>query len=318
MTDMAKRNAFQARKHSRLHRWAMSYWKKKWIFLMLVPAIVYYIIFKYIPMYGATLAFKDYHIKAGIWGSPWAGLKYFKQLFGMNSFIEVLGNTLLISLYKLCFGFPVPILFAILLNEMRGNRVKKAVQTISYLPHFLSWVVLASIFTQFLSPSTGPFVKLLEKMGMEPIYVLTSPKYFRSFLVLSSVWKSIGWGSIVYLGALGNIDTELYDAASVDGCNRLQKIWHVTLPGLAPVITIMLLLEIGKLLNDDFDQIFNLYNEAVYRVGDVISTFIYRIGLLGVNYSLATAAGLFKNVLALILILGANAITKKINDYGLW
>ena len=318
MTDLAKRNAFEARKLGRLRQWAMSYGKKKWIFLMLVPAIIYYIIFKYIPMYGATLAFKDYHIKAGIWGSPWAGLKYFKQLFGMNSFIEVLGNTLLISLYKLCFGFPVPILFAILLNEMRGNRVKKAVQTISYLPHFLSWVVLASIFTQFLSPSTGPFVKLLEKMGIEPIYVLTSPKYFRSFLVLSSVWKSIGWGSIVYLGSLGNIDTELYDAASVDGCNRLQKIWHVTLPGLAPVITIMLLLEIGKLLNDDFDQIFNLYNGAVYRVGDVISTFIYRIGLLGVNYSLATAAGLFKNVLALILILGANAITKRINDYGLW
>ncbi len=318
MSDLAKRNAFEAHSRGRLYNWAMAYWKNKWIFLMLVPAIVYYFIFKYIPMYGATLAFKDYHIKAGIWGSPWVGLKHFEQLFGMKSFLEVFRNTILISAYKLLFGFPMPIIFAILLNEMKGDRAKKAVQTISYLPHFLSWVVLGSIFIQFLSPSTSPLVYLMEKMGMKPIYFLTSPEHFRSVLVITSIWKSIGWGSIVYLGSLGNIDTELYDAASVDGCNRLQKIWHVTLPGLTPVITIMLLLEIGKLLNDDFDQVYNLYNAAVYRVGDVISTYIYRVGLLGVNYSLATAAGLFKNVLALTLILGANAITKRINDYGLW
>ena len=285
---------------------------------MLIPGVIYYIVFKYVPMYGASLAFKDYNVRLGIWNSPWAGFKYFEQLFSMNSFIEVMRNTLLISFYKLLFGFPAPILFAILLNEMRGDRAKKAVQTISYLPHFLSWVVLAGIFTQFFSPSTGPLFYALKRMGMQPVYVLTSPKYFRSFLVLSSIWKSIGWGSIVYLGSLGNIDTDLYDAASVDGCNRLQKIWHVTLPGLTPVITIMLLLEIGKLLNDDFDQIYNLYNEAVYRVGDVISTYIYRVGLLEVNYSLATAAGLFKNVIALILILSANAVAKRINDYGLW
>ena len=285
---------------------------------MLLPGVIYYIVFKYVPMYGASLAFKDYNVRLGIWNSPWAGFKYFEQLFSMNSFIEVMRNTLLISLYKLVFGFPAPILFAILLNEMRGNRAKKAVQTISYLPHFLSWVVLAGIFTQFFSPSTGPLFYTLRRMGMQPVSILTSPKYFRSFLVLSSIWKSIGWGSIVYLGSLGNIDTDLYDAASVDGCNRLQKIWHVTLPGLTPVITIMLLLEIGKLLNDDFDQIYNLYNEAVYRVGDVISTYIYRVGLLEVNYSLATAAGLFKNVIALILILSANAVAKRINDYGLW
>lgn len=284
---------------------------------MLLPALVYYIVFKYMPMYGATLAFKDYFIKAGIWGSPWAGMKYFQQLFATGSFIDVVKNTFIISFYKLLFGFPAPILFAILLNELRGNRLKRSVQTISYLPHFLSWVVLASIFTQFFSPA-GPFVGLLNQMGIPNVYVLTNPKLFRSFLVFTTVWKSIGWGSIVYLGSLGNIDTELYDAANVDGCNKLQRIWHVTLPGLTPVITIMLLLEIGKLLNDDFDQIFNLYNQAVYRVSDVISTYIYRIGLLGVNYSLATAAGLFKNVLALVLILGANSITKKVNDYGLW
>jgi len=300
-----------------IKRGLASYWRYRWIFLMLLPALAYFIIFKYLPMYGATLAFKDYHIKAGIWGSPWVGMKYFQQLFATGSFIDVVKNTFIISFYKLLFGFPAPILFAILLNELRGNRLKKSVQTISYLPHFLSWVVLASIFTQFFSPA-GPFVQLMEQMGVPGVYVLTNPRLFRTFLVCTTVWKSIGWGSIVYLGSLGNIDTELYDAANVDGCNKLQRIWHITLPGLTPVITIMLLLEIGKLLNDDFDQIFNLYNQAVYRVADVISTNIYRIGLLGVNYSLATAAGLFKNVLALILILSANSITKKINDYGLW
>ena len=293
------------------------YWKFKWLFLMLVPALVYLVVFKYMPMYGASLAFKDYQIKAGIWNSPWVGMKYFNQLFATRSFSTVLQNTFIISFYKLIFGFPMPILFAILLNELKGNRFKKSVQTISYLPHFLSWVVLAGIFTQFFSP-IGPFVQLFKKLGYPNLYVLTNPKYFRTFLICTTIWKNIGWGSIVYLGALGGIDTELYDAAHVDGCNKLQRIWHVTLPGLTPVITIMLLLEIGRLLNDDFDQIFNLYNEAVWRVSDVISTYIYRTGLLGVNYSLATAAGLFKNVLALVLILGANAITKKVNDYGLW
>ena len=294
-----------------------SYWRHRWVFLMLIPALIYIVIFKYMPMYGATLAFKDYQIKAGIWRSPWVGMQYFRQLFAAASFLEVVKNTFIISVYKLIFGFPAPILFAILLSELRGNRIKKSVQTISYLPHFLSWVVLASIFTQFFS-AAGPFVKILENMGINGVYLLTNPRYFRSFLVCTTIWKGIGWGSIVYLGSLGNIDTELYDAAIVDGCNKVQKILHVTLPGLTPVITIMLLLEIGRLLNDDFDQIFNLYNQAVYRVADVISTYIYKIGLLGVNYSLATAAGLFKNVLALMLILSANAVTKKINDYGLW
>lgn len=304
-----------AGKFKRLMR---QYSRQKWICLMLLPALVYYIVFKYAPMYGATLAFKDYQIRAGIMGSPWAGLKYFKQLFTMGSFFEVFANTMLISCYKLIFGFPAPIIFAILLNELRGNRFKKTIQTISYLPHFLSWVVLASIFIQFFSPSVGPFNYILQCLGLPDVYVLGSTRWFRTFLVATSIWKEIGWGSIMYLASLGNIDTELYDAAEVDGTNRLQRIWHVTLPGLTPVITIMLIMQIGRLLNDDFDQIYNLYNSAVYKVADVLSTYIYRVGLLDVNYSLATAVGLFKNVIALALILGTNAITKRINDYGLW
>ncbi len=302
----------------RFSRCLRAYAKQKWIFLMLLPAIIYYAIFKYAPMYGATLAFKDFNIRKGIWDSPWAGLKYFEQLFRMGSFFEVLRNTVVISFYKLLVGFPAPIIFAILLNELRYTRMKKVVQTISYLPHFLSWVVLGSIFLQFFSPSSGPFNYLLRMLNLPDIYVLTSPEWFRTFLVATSVWKSVGWGSIMYLASLGNIDTELYDAAKVDGAGRFRRIWHVTLPGLMPVITIMLILQVGQLINDDFDQIYNLYNAAVYRVADVISTYIYRVGLLEVNYSLATAVGLFKNVIALVLVVSANAITKRVNDYGLW
>jgi putative aldouronate transport system permease protein len=285
---------------------------------MLLPAVIYYAIFKYVPMYGATLAFKNFNIRLGILGSPWVGLSHFRRLFSMGSFFEVLRNTVLISLYKLIFGFPAPIIFAILLGELRQIRFKKVVQTISYLPHFLSWVVLASIFLQFFSPSSGPFNYITRALGLPQVYVLTSPQWFRTVLVATSVWKGFGWNSVIYLASLGSIDTELYEAAHIDGANRFQRIIHITIPGLAPVITIMLILAVGQMLNDDFDQIYNMYNSAVYSVADVISTYVYRVGLLDVNYSLATAVGLFKNVLAFSMILLTNAITKRVNDYGLW
>ena len=302
----------------KINQTAKNYKKHFWLLVMLLPAVAYYIVFKYIPMYGATLAFKNFQILKGIMGSPWVGLQHFERLFSMGSFFTVVRNTFVISFYKLLFGFPAPIIFAILLSELKHLRFKKTVQTISYLPHFLSWVVLASIFIQFFSPSIGPFNYILRFLGFSDIYVLTSPKFFRSLLVVTSVWKSFGWGSIIYLASLGGIDSELYEAAHIDGANRFQRIIHVTIPGLTPVITIMLILTVGQLLNDDFDQILNMYNPAVYSVADVISTYVYRVGLLQVNYSLATAVGLFKNVLAFTLILITNSITKRVNDYGLW
>jgi putative aldouronate transport system permease protein len=236
----------------------------------------------------------------------------------MKSFGEVFRNTLLISIYKLIAGFPAPIIFALFLNEIRQVRFKKTVQTISYLPHFVSWVVLGGLFMQFLSPSTGPINVILKSLGMEPIYFLAEPKWFRSVLVTTSVWKGFGWGSIVYLAAITSISPQLYDAADIDGAGRFRKMWYITLPEMIPVITIMLIFSIGGIVGDDFDQIFNLYNEAVYNVGDVLSTYIYRVGLIDMKYSFSAAVGLFRNVISFALVFLANFVAKRINEYGIW
>ena len=294
------------------------YWRHRELYLMLIPVIAYYVVFHYVPMYGAQIAFKDYKFNLGIIRSPWVGFEHFQYLFSLRSFKEIFRNTILISTYKLIFGFPAPIILAILLNELRIIPYKKAVQTISYLPHFLSWVILAAIFTQLLSPSTGAFNILLTKLGFEPIFFLGDKSWFRSVLVFTSVWKGVGWGSIIYLASIAGINPEIYEAAIVDGAGRMRRIWHVTLPGLTPVITILLIFAIGRLTLDDFDQIFNLYNPSVYAVGDVISTYTYRKGLVDLQYSFAAAVGLFQNAISLVLIVIVNWVTKRFNEFGIW
>jgi putative aldouronate transport system permease protein len=294
-------------------------YRKHWLLaVMLIPAIAYYVIFRYIPLYGVSIAFKDYRFDLGIMKSPWIGFQQFGELFSVTSFKEVLRNTIQISLIKLITGFPAPIIFAILLNEMRQVRYKKMVQTVSYLPHFLSWVILGGIFYQFFSPSDGPVNILLKQFGIRPIFFMADVRWFRTILISTSIWKDFGWSSIIYLAALSSISPDQYEAAQIDGANRMRQILHITLPGLTPVITIMLIFAVGKLITDDFDQVFNLYNPAVYRVGDVLSTYTYRVGLVQMRYSFATAVGLFRNVIAFVLVLSANAITKRINEYGLW
>ncbi|MEF2245674.1 ABC transporter permease [Paenibacillus sp. IITD108] len=305
-SDRKKKGFFQA------------YVNQKYLVLLFIPAIIYYVIFHYVPMYGLLIAFKNYKFSLGIWGSSWAGLEHFRDLFALGSFWEVFRNTLIISTYKLIFGFPAPIILALLLNEVRKLFFKRVVQTISYMPHFLSWVVIAGLFTQFLSPSIGPINLLLQSIGIQPIYFLAEPSWFRSILVATDIWKEIGWGTIIYLAALSGVNPELYEAATVDSANRFHNIWYISLPSLAPVITIMFIFAVGRIVNDDFDQIFNLYNAAVYNVGDVLSTYTYRRGLIEMEYSFATAVGLFKNVIAFVLIVITNAVSKKINDYGLW
>ena len=294
------------------------YWRYRELYLMLIPVIAYYVVFHYVPMYGAQIAFKDYKFNLGIIRSPWVGFEHFQYLFSLRSFKEIFRNTILISTYKLIFGFPAPIILAILLNELRIIPYKKAVQTVSYLPHFLSWVILAAIFTQLLSPSTGALNILLTKLGFEPIFFLGNKSWFRSVLVFTSVWKGVGWGSIIYLASIAGINPEIYEAAIVDGAGRMRRIWHVTLPGLTPVITILLIFAIGRLTLDDFDQIFNLYNPSVYSVGDVISTYTYRKGLVELQYSFSAAVGLFQNAISLVLIVIVNWVTKRFNEYGIW
>jgi putative aldouronate transport system permease protein len=287
------------------------------VFLFL-PALIYYAVFCYAPLYGIQIAFKNFIFRLGIMKSPWVGLVNFQRLFGMGSFRQVFRNTVIISGLKLIFGFPAPIIFALLLNEMRALRFKKLVQTLSYLPHFVSWVILGGLFMQFLSPSTGPINIVLKAMGLKSIYFLADKNWFRPVLILTSIWKGVGWGSIIYLASLSGIDPGLYEAADIDGAGRFRKAVSITLPSLIPVITIMFIFSVGSIVKDDFDQIFNLYNPAVYSVGDVLGTYTYRVGLVEMQYSFSTAVGLFTNVISFALIVLTNTITKRVNEYGLW
>lgn len=288
-------------------------------YLLLLPFMLFIIVFKYIPMYGIILAFKDFKVLDGILKSPWAGLKYFKQLFGAFSFREVLQNTIIISLLKLIFCFTAPVILALFINEIRNLHVKKFFQTISYLPHFISWVIAASILGDVLSVN-GPINHIIQSLGGSSIYFLADVKWFRTVLIISDIWKGCGWGSIVYIAAIAGIDQSMYEAAEIDGAKKLQQIWYVTLPCIRPTIVILFILQIGNLMSAGFDQIYNLYSPAVYSVADILDTYTYRQGILNHNYSYGTAAGLFQNAVGFILIIIANYIVKKLSDSeeGLW
>ena len=304
-------------------RWLRSfigYKKHLALSLMFVPVIVYFVIFKYIPMGGIVIAFKNYKISKGIWGSAWCGLDNFTKAFATPTFARAVRNTLEISGLKLLFGFPAPIILALILNEVTHVRFKKTVQTITYLPHFLSWVVLAGMFQQLLSPNNGAVNALLRQFFgvQESIYFLGNNKYFRGTLIVTDIWKNVGWSSILYLATISGIDPSLYEAATVDGASRWQCTRYITIPSLVSTIVIMLILSIGSIMDAGFDQVFNLYNSAVYQTGDIIDTYVYRYGLGDMKYSLATAVGLFKNVIAFVLVVGTNLITRKISGEGIW
>lgn len=287
-------------------------------YIMLIPGLLFFLVFCYGPMYGLIIAFQDYYPLKGVGGSAFVGLKHFKALFTDPFFMSVLKNTIIISLYKLVICFPAPIILCLALNEIKNMRFKKFAQSISYLPHFISWVVVSGIIIEFLSPSRGPINILLQNMGIDPIFFVAEPKCFRGVLVLSDLWKSIGWGSIVYLAAVTSVDPTLYEAAEMDGAGRIKKIIHVTMPALAPIITVMFIMESGKILNDSFEQVYNFLTPSTYAVGDVISTFVYRMGIQKMQYSFTTAVDLFKNGISFILVVLTNYIARRTNDYALW
>lgn len=293
------------------------YVKNKYLFIMLAPLLIYYAVFHYAPLYGIILAFKEFQPLNGIAASPWVGFEHFKTLFTGLDFLPVLRNTLIISFYKLIFGFPAPIILCLLINEVRHVKFQKVVQTITYLPHFISWVVLSGFIIEMFSPSRGPINILLQYLGMEPIFFVADVNYFRGLIVGSGIWREIGWQSIIYLAAVAGIDPELYDVASLDGAGRLRRIWNITLPSILPVIIIMFIFATGNIIQDDFDQIYNLLNAKVLSVGDVISTYTYREGLVNMNFSYATAVGLFKNVVSFSLVMFANYIARKYSDYAI-
>ena len=290
----------------------------KYLYLLLLPALLDVLIFRYGPMYGLQLAFKDYDLVLGVADSPWCGFQNFITFFQSPFFSRLFTNTLLLSFYLILFSFPAPIIFALLLNECKYPRFKKFTQTVSYLPHFIASVVVVGMVLQFLSPETGIVNVFLEKLGMEPIYFMSKPEYFRPIYVIMTIWKSVGFSAIIYIAAMSGIDPELYEAADLDGAGRLQKIWHVTLPGIKSTIVILFIMRMGGILNVDWQEILLLQNSYTKEVSDVIQTYVYERGLIDADYGFATAVDLFRSVIGFALVLITNWISKKTMDAGLF
>lgn len=285
------------------------------LYLMILPGILYFIVFKYLPMYGITIAFKDYKVTSGFFDAPWIGFKNFINLFSRSAFRRALKNNILISIYKLIFGFPFPIILSLLINEIRKSKVKKFVQTAVILPNFVSWIVIYGLMYAVFSPSSGAIKGLAELFGYmgEIPNILTKKDTFKSVIVVSHIWKGAGMGTIVYLSAISGIDQELYESASIDGAGRWQQMWHVTLASLRSTIIVLLFFRVGEMMNAGFDQIFAISNDLVISTADIIDTYVYRLGLQQRKFSIATAAGLFQSIIGMVLVLITNHIAKKID-----
>lgn len=289
----------------------------KSLLLLVLPVIVWYVLFHYVPMYGIVIAFKNYSPMKGIMGSSWVGLYQFKEFFNSVYAWRVIRNTLIINFYQLIFAFPAPIILALLLNEVKHTVFKKAVQTVTYLPHFISMVVICGMIVDFTTKD-GLINNILALFGGERISFLLKPEWFRTVYVGSGIWQGIGWGSILYLAALTAIDTEQYEAAAIDGANRWRRFLTVTLPGIMPTIVIMFIMQIGRMMSEGAEKVILLYNPTTYETADIISSFVYRRGLVESNYSFSAAVGLFNSLVNLILIVSANWISRKVNDTSLW
>lgn len=304
-------------KRSRINNLVKQIVRYRWLYVLLIPGILYFAIFKYVPMFGLRIAFMDYNQYAPE-KSVFVGLQQFVKLFSQKSFLPVLKNTVIISVLKLLCGFPIPIILALLLNEVHNLTFKKITQTLLYLPHFISWVIMAGIIMTLLDPTNGLITGILNSITGEKISVLTDTKLFVPMLIITDIYKGMGWGTIIYFAAISGVDQELYEAASIDGAGRLKQAIHITLPSILPTVIVVFILNCGNILNAGFDQIFMLYSPLVYDVADIIDTYVYRIGIIKSDYSFSTAAGMFKSVVALILIVIVNQIAKRTGNEGLW
>ncbi|MBE5039330.1 sugar ABC transporter permease [Oscillospiraceae bacterium DSM 107454] len=292
--------------------------RDKWLYIFLIPFLLWYVLFAYVPMYGLQIAFKDYNLFKGITESPWVGMEHFKTFFESPYFFRLLKNTIIISLMNLVFAFPLSVIFALMLNEVKNKWFKKTVQTVTYLPYFISIVVVTGIVTSFLAPSNGIVNIIIAKLGGEKQYFLMQKESFRWIYLLMNIWKDTGYNSIVYIAALAAVDSELYEAASIDGAGKLRQILHVSLPGILPTVIIMFILKLGTIMEVGYEAIILLYQPATYETADVISTFVYRTGLLEGKYDYATAVGLFNAVIALVLVLTVNHFSNRLAETGLW
>ncbi len=310
-TIAKKKNSFGAR--------VRRDFRKNWIlYLMILPVVAYFIIFHYWPMYGIQLAFKDYEIKKGILGSAWVGLEHFQRFFSAYNFKNLILNTLGISLYTLLVGFPIPIIFALLLNYLRSRKLKKTVQMVSYAPHFISTVVICGMLTIFMNPDTGILNTLRGLIGLESVEFLAKPEWFKSIYVWSGVWQGMGWSSIIYISALAGVDYEMHEAAIMDGATKIQRMIHIDLPSIKPTIVMLLILQLGSMMNVGFEKVFLLQNSLNKSAASVISTYVYEVGLINNDYGYSTAVGLFNTIINVALLLGANLLCKKTSGESLF
>lgn len=293
--------------------------KKNWLlWLMFLPVFTYYIIFCYVPMSGVLLAFKDFKTKMGIWGSPWVGLEHFERFFSGYNFGLLMKNTLSLSVYSLVVSFPIAIIFALMLNYLRLNKLKKTVQMVSYAPHFISTVVICGMITIFLDVNSGVINKFLNILGVESIAFLSEASMFKTIYVLSGVWQQMGWSAIIYISALAGVDYQMHEAAIIDGASKIQRMRHIDLPSIKPTIVMLFILELGKLMNVGFEKVYLLQNDLNFSASDIISTYTYRVGLVKSDYGYSTAVGLFNSLINVILLVSANKISRKVADESLW
>jgi len=290
----------------------------RWFYLMMAPGLVYYLIYHYIPMGGLIIAFKDFNLAKGIWGSEWVGFKHFQTIFNSPFFLEILRNTIILSIYRILFNMLPDVLLALMLNEIRVMWFKRTIQTVTYGPYFLSWVIVYGLAFAFLAQDSGIVNYFIRDLGGTPINFLANTELFRTILISTDIWKNTGFGAIIYLAALATINHELYEAATVDGAGRWKQMWHITLPGIRDVFILLLILRIGSILDAGFEQVYIFLNARVYSVGDIIDTWVFRRGLEQLEFSVAIAMNLFKSVIGFVLVIGANQLAKKFTGSGIW
>ncbi len=317
ITDLHRKSKAPALKAKAAGRWRLA-WRNRDYYVLLIPGLLFLLLFKYTPLYGVLIAFQEFNIFEGIRGSEWVGLEQFRKLIESEEFAQVFTNTLLISVYKIVLLFPIPIFIALVLNEVRLMAFKRTIQTIIYLPHFLSWVIISGLFITILSTSGGLVNNVIEWFGGEAVGFFVDNRYFRSLLVFTAGWKEVGWNAIVFIAAIAGIEQEQYEAAAIDGAGRIRRMLHISLPGIMPTIVLMFILRLGSVLDAGTEQILTMYNPVVYETGDVIGTFVYRIGLGKMDYSFSTAVGLFNSVVGFILIISGNYVSRKFLKRGIW
>ncbi|MGF9712794.1 MULTISPECIES: ABC transporter permease [Paenibacillus] len=292
--------------------------RDRWLYFLLFPGVLYFLVFKYVPMWGLIMAFQDYKPHLGFLGSPWVGLKHFERFFSEPQFWMLLRNTLLLAIYNLVFFFPLPIVLALMLNEVRKEMFKRFAQTLLYLPHFVSWVVAVGIFYVLFTTEGGIINEMIAQMGMEKIPFLLSEEWFRTMIISQSIWKEAGWGTIIFLAALSGVDLQLYEAARIDGAGRWRQLWHITLPAIRSTIVILFILRLGSFLDTGFEHIFLMLNSMNREVGEVFDTYVYVKGLTQAQYSYSAAVGMFKSLVGLVLVVGANWLAKKFGEEGVY